>query len=372
VAHVKLQALLRGLNLNKRRLGRTNLQVSQVGFGGTWISELSAEEAVRVVRQAFDLGINYFDTAPLDGDSEEKIGIALENVRDKCTIATKTASRTKKESLSEVQASLKRLRTDYIDVLQLHGIDDEKTLAKAMGADGSLQTCKEAQREGLVRFVGITGHKPRVLKKAVETGEFDTVLVPINVVTPQALEELLPSAKAHDVGVVAMKPLSAKTSNLITCLYQPSLSLVSDEPELKTLLGESKEERATNALRYVLSQDVSTVIPGLRTIPEVGTAAKAGQNFNGLTTEEKKKFSLAFGNYCRDCGACMLCPEKVNIPAALRFHSFYSVGLKTWACKLYGGLEVKADKCSDCLECEPKCPYNLPIQKMLKKAHSDL
>ena len=131
----------------------------------------------------------------------------------------------KRESLEDVQNSLKRLRTDHLDIIQLHGIDDEKTLAKAMGADGSLQTCKEAKKEGLADFIGITGHKPRVLAKAIQTGEFDTVLVPLNVVTRQALEELLPVAKSHDVGVVAMKPLSAKTSNLITCLYQPSLSL---------------------------------------------------------------------------------------------------------------------------------------------------
>ena len=165
-----------------------------------------------VVRHAFDLGINYFDTAKLDGDSEEKIGAALQEVRDKCIIATKTGSRTKKESLEDFECSLKRLKTDRLDIIQLHGIDDEKTLAKAMGADGSLQTCKEARKQGLVDFIGITGHKPRVLTRAVESGEFDTVLVPLNVVTRQALEELLPAAKAHDVGVVVMKPLSAKTS----------------------------------------------------------------------------------------------------------------------------------------------------------------
>ncbi len=357
----------------KRRLGRTNLQVSQVGFGGTWISELSSDEAVAVVRLAYELGINYFDTAPLDGDSEEKIGLALQKVREKCVITTKTASRTKKESLTEVQNSLKRLRTDYIDVLQLHGIDDEKTLAKAMGADGSLQTCKEAQREGLVRFIGITGHKPRVLKIAVESGEFDTVLVPINVVTRQALEELLPAAKAHDVGVVAMKPLSAKTSNLITCFYQPSLSLISHEPELEALLGKSKDQMAENALRYVLSQDVSTVIAGLRSVSEVEATAKAGKNFDRLTAVEKERFSFELGDYCRDCGECMPCPRGVNIPAVLRFHSFYSTyGLKNWAGKLYGGLEGKADKCNNCRECEPKCPYKLSIQKMLEKAHRDL
>ena len=360
--------------MQKRRLGRTNLQVSQVGFGGTWISELSTLEAVKVVRKAFDLGINYFDTAKLDGDSEEKIGEALQDVRDKCVIATKTGSRTKKESLEDFKSSLKRLKTDRLDIIQLHGIDDEKTLAKAIGSDGSLQTCKEARRQGLVDFIGITGHKPRVLTKAVESGEFDTVLVPLNLVTRQALEELLPTAKAHDVGVVVMKPLSAKTSTLITCLYQPSLSLISDEPELRTLLGESSEQRVNNALRYVLSQDVAAVIPGLKSISEVETAAKAGEQYIGLTVEEQEHFSFNFGlDYCRDCGQCMPCPENINVPAVLRFHTLYAgYGLKLWAKKLYSGLGVKADKCSGCGECQEKCPYNLPIPNMLEKAQSEL
>ena len=358
--------------MQKRRLGRTNLEVSQVGFGGTWIAELNAEEAGSVVRHAYDLGINYFDTAPLDGDSEEKIGNALQDVRSKCILATKTASRTKKESLTEVHNSLKHLRTDHLDIIQLHGIDSEETLAKAMSADGSLQTCKEARREGLVDFVGITGHKPRVLAKAVKSGEFDTVLVPLNIVTRQALEELLPAAKTNDVGVVAMKPFSAKTSTLITCLYQPSLSLVCDEPELQTLLGKNTDAMADSALRYVLSQDVAAVIPGLRSINEVDAAAKTGNNYKGLTAEEKR-FSFNLYNYCRDCGLCMPCPQNVNIPAALRFHNLHEAyGLKEWAKKLYSGLEIKADRCNGCGDCESKCPYNLPIQNKLKKTHRDL
>jgi uncharacterized protein len=358
--------------VDKRRLGRTGLQVSQVGFGGTWISELAPDVAIAVVRTAFELGINYFDTAPLDGDSEVKIGIALEDVRAECVIATKTASRTKRESLEEVQNSLKRLRTDHLDIIQLHGIDDEKILAKAMGEDGSLQTCKDAKKEGLTSFIGITGHRPRVLAKAVKTGEFDTVLVPINVVTRQALEELLPVAKAHDVGVVAMKPLSAKTSNLITCLYQPSLSLVSQEPELKALLGETADQQVTNALRYVLSQDVATVIPGQRSLHEVEVAATAGEEYHDLTPKEQQNFTYSLGNYCRDCSLCMSCPQKVNIPAILRFQDFSEIyGLKDWAKKLYGGIEVKADKCSGCSECEDKCPYKLPIEEKLRKAHQD-
>ncbi len=360
--------------MQKRRLGRTNLQVSIVGFGGTWISELSTPDAVDVVRRAYDLGINYFDTAKLDGDSEEKIGAALQEVRDRCVIATKTGSRTKKESLEDFEGSLKRLKTDRLDIIQLHGIDDEKTLAKAMSPDGSLQTCKEARKQGLVDFIGITGHKPRILTKAVESGEFDTVMVPLNILTRQALEELLPAARAQDVGVVSMKPLSAKTSTLVTCLYQPSLSLVSDEPELKALLGQTNDAMVSSALRYVLSQDVATVVPGLKSIGEVETAVKIGEEFSGITFNEQERFTLSLGaSYCRDCGQCLPCPNGINIAAILRFYTLCkSYGLKVWAKKLYSSLEIKADKCTGCGECENKCPYEIPMIDMLRDAHLEL
>lgn len=223
-------------------------------------------------------------------------------------------------------------------------------------------------------FIGISGHKPRVLVKAIESGEFDTALVPLNVVTRQALEELVPAAKAHDVGIVAMKPLSAKTSTLITCLYQPSLSLVSDEPELKALLGQSSGERVKSALNYVLSQKVASVIPGLKSVGEVETAVKAAEQYRGLTAEEQKRFSCNLGkNWCRDCGVCMPCPQNINVPAVLRFQTLAEVyGLRVWAKKLFSGLEVKAEACTGCGVCESKCPYKLPIAGMVKKAQFEL
>ena len=360
--------------LQKRRLGRTDLQVSIVGFGGTWISQLSVDEAVKVVRRAFELGINYFDTAKLDGDSEEKIGAALKDVRDECVIATKTASRTKRESLADFKSSLNRLKTDRLDLIQLHGIDDEKTLRKAMGTDGSLEMCKKARSEGLVDFIGITSHKPNVLIKAIETNEFDTVLVPLNVVTRQALEELIPRAKDLGIGVAVMKPLSAKTSKLITCLYTPSLSLLSDEPELKKLLGQDKASMVRSALRFVLAQDVSVAVTGLQSIEEAETAAKVGNEYNGLTETEKKRFSAQFdGKQCRDCGLCLPCPQNLDIAALLRFRTLsVTYGLKKWAKKLFDGLEVGVEKCTDCGDCETKCPYKIPIISMLKQAQNDM
>ena len=360
--------------MQKRKLGRTGLQVSSIGFGGTWISQLIMDEAVKVVRRAFDLGITYFDTAKLDGDSEEKLGAALKDVRDECVLATKTASRTKSESLADFKSSLSRLKTDRLDLIQLHGIDDEKTLQKAMGPNGSLEMCKKARSEGLVDFIGITSHKPLLLVKAIETNEFDTILVPLNVVTRQALEDLIPLAKELDIGVAIMKPLSAKTSKLITCLYEPSLSLLSDEPDLKALLGSDKNSMVSSALRFVLAQDVSVVVTGFKSVEEVETAAQVGNDYEGLTADEKNRFSGEFdGNYCRDCGLCLPCPQNLDIAAILRFHTLSTTyGLKNWAKQLYSGLEVDVAKCTECGECEPKCPYKLPIMSMLQTAQTDL
>ncbi len=357
--------------LEKRTLGRTGLNVSIVGFGGTWISQLSMDVAVKVVRRAFDLGINYFDTAKLDGDSEEKIGAALQDVRDECVLATKTASRTKMESLKDFKSSLNRLKTDRLDLIQLHGIDDERTLERAMGQNGSLEMCKKARSEGLVDYIGITSHKPRVLVKAIKTNEFDTVLVPLNIVTRQALEDLIPLAKELNIGIAAMKPLSAKTSKLITCLYEPSLSLISNEPELKALLGEETNSMVRNALRFVLAHDVSIVVTGVKSVEEVETASKVGEEYRGITSQEKNLFNVQFNEkHCRDCGLCLPCPQNLDIAAILRFHALSNTyGLKNWAKNLYGGLEIDVSSCSGCGECEPRCPYELPIIELLLEAH---
>lgn len=357
--------------MQKRILGRTGLQASIIGFGGTWICQQSRDDAVKVVQRAFDLGINYFDTAKLDGDSEEKIGEALHDVRDECIIATKTASRTKSESLNDFKSSLRRLKTDRLDLIQLHGIDSLKTLENAVGPNGSLEMCKQARSEGLVDFIGITSHKPRVLMEAIKTNEFDTILVPLNVVTRQALEELIPLAKELDVGVATMKPLSAKTSKLITCLYQPSLSLLSDEPDLKALLGDDVPSMVSSAIRFVLSRDVSVTVTGFKSVEEVEVATKVGENYSELTSEEKEHFNINFeSEHCRDCGLCLPCPENIDIAAILRFSMFSDTyGLTGWAKKLYSGLEFNATECTECGECEPKCPYNLPIISRLKEAH---
>ncbi len=308
---------------------------------------MSAEEAAKVVRTAFDLGITYFDTAKWDGDSEEKIGAALKDVRDQCVIATKTGSRTKRESLQDVKESLQRLQTNHLDILQLHGIDDERTLRKATGPDGVLQTCKEARREGLVDFVGITSHRPRVLVKAIETGEFDTVLVSAYVVTRQALEELVPYAKAHDVGVIAMKPYFAKTSKLITCFYQPSLSLLSDEPDLHALLGQNSDLMVRVRYGLFYHRTSPSQLQGYSQLRKLKRQL-GGNEFSGSRRRRSSGFRGALGDYCRDCGLCLPCPQNVDIPACLRFKALADVyGLRNWARKRMLLWKVKQRNATD-------------------------
>jgi len=255
-----------GVNLQKRKLGRTNLEVSAIGFGAMWLPELKIEECLRVVGRAIELGINYFDTARNYGDSEEKLGLALKESRDKCIIASKTGSRTKEKSLEQLKKSLKALKTDRLDILQLHGIDDPETLKKAMSKVGALETCKKARSEGLIEFIGISSHRPNVLVEAIKTDEFDMVLVPLNVVTRQPMEELLSFAKEHNIGVAVMKPLAMKVANLFTWRYNPSFSLLSDEPELATFLGTDTASRVHSALKFILAQAVSTIVPGFKSV----------------------------------------------------------------------------------------------------------
>jgi len=276
-------------------LGRTNLQVSIVGFGGmhiypsSYLPEMSYADGVKTVRRAYELGFNYFDTAMGygNGESEERIGAALENVRDQCILATKTSSRTRKESMDDIKESLRRLRTNRLDLIQLHGIDDMETLKKAMGSGGVLESCREARSKGLVDYIGITGHRPNVLAEALKTNEFDTVLVPISILTRQALEILVPVAKNLNIGVVVMKALAFKISNIMTWAYAEPLGLFPDEADLKVFLGEDRNTRVRNALRWVLAQDIHTIALGLGSVKQVEFAAKTGEEYNGLTSEEK-------------------------------------------------------------------------------------
>ena len=360
--------------MQKRRLGRTNLKVSVIGFGGIPIVKVSKEEACKMIRRAFDLGINYFDTARAYGDGEEKLGMALEDVRDKVIIATKTHQRTREDAArAGLKQSLPKLRTNRIDIVFLHGIDDEKTLKQAMKAEGSLTALREARKQGKIDFIGISGHRPYILAKAIKTGEFDVILVPLNLINREATEELLPLAKEVDVGIVVMKPFGGTDYRFVRQEWWGTY--VSDKTEFNQIFGGGML-RSERALKFVLAHTISTVIPGFSSIEEIEAAAKVGREFVGLTSREVK--DIRFGElppspFCRLCRLCMPCPEGLNIPLILTLQTYHTFhGIKDWTRQVYDKLSTKVDSCTRCGECEPKCPYKLPIIKMLLQTEKTL
>ncbi len=368
--------------MEKRRLGRTDLQVSAVGFGGIPIIALSRGEAEKVVRYAYEKGINYFDTARAYGDSEEKIGAALKDVRDHIVMATKTHQRTKESAArAGLKQSLRNLQTDRIDIVQLHGIDNEEVLKKATGSEGSLSALEEAKAQGKIDYIGITGHNPYVLAKAMETGKFDTVLVPLNVLDRRATEKMIPLANELDVGVVIMKAMGGCGAPLqypqwgARFLGKPEVDWP-DSTEFAAHFGEDGVERARRSLRFVLAHDVDAVILGLRSADEIDNVVKTAEEFKGLTPEEEAAYKLEElppELFCRECGLCMPCPDGVEIPTILRwdmYYSFYSI--KKWTREQYPKLRSKVNSCTECGECANKCPYDLPVIKMLKEAERRL
>ncbi|MBS7609921.1 aldo/keto reductase [Candidatus Bathyarchaeota archaeon] len=361
-----------------RYLGKTGLKVPVIGFGAARIGihDMGIDESIKIIREAYDFGIRYFDTARSYGDSEEKLGLALKDFRDDCILATKVHFRGKDEAERSLRQSLRCLGFQSIDIAQLHGIDSLEDLKKALAPDGAMQALREARDQGKVRFIGITGHVPYVLSRAIESGNFDTVLAPLNIFEREALEELLPLARKMEVAFIVMKPFLLhydQQTNIVRSGggFDRFTKLPSKAQGKPTV-----EIEGSIALKYVLAHDISVVVPGFRSVEEVRQSIAIARGFQGLTEDERRL--TRFGElppepFCRECGLCMPCPEFIDIRTVLRLQKLATYyGLKEYASKKYRSLPTKADFCNRCGECEARCPYQLPIMKMLKRADDEL
>ena len=364
-----------------RVLGQTNLRLSVIGFGGipiwgnTGIFEygcVDEEMAIQVVNRALDLGINFIDTARAYGKSEVRIGKVMAERREECYLATKVIRRSYGEAMEDVETSLSNLRTDRIDLYQIHFVNDTATLKQVMARDGSLRALKEKKKEGKIDFIGITGHEPGLLMEAIRTGEFDTIQAIYNLTNPGASRELFPLAKKENIGVIVMKPLAGGV------LVPPLKMMAELRDEDKSLIGELKGSAfpttAMAAIKFALDNEaVSTVIPGMGSLKNLEENVAVGKTVAPLPEPLKEKLiaqakKLGEG-FCRSCGYCLPCSQGIIIPDVFRFEGYYTrYGLKEWAREQYAQLSVKAEACLECGECLPRCPYHLPIIGDLKKA----
>lgn len=330
--------------MEMRTLGRTGLTVSAIGFGGIPIQGLTPLEAGRVLNAALDAGINFIDTARGYTDSEAKIGRALRERRSEYILATKALSRDADGMARELAESLRNLQTDHIDLYQLHAVGSAKQLEQVLGPGGAYETLARARDAGQVRFIGVTGHSRDVLKQAVETGAFDTVQHPFNPIEREWSEDVIPAAKARNVGLIAMKPVAGGALANVAA-----------------------------ALRFELTAGMDVVIPGMQSIEEVKANAAAGIELRPPTEaelaalqEEAEHWGTRF---CRRCGYCMPCPNGLNIPMLLLLQAYEErYDLKDWAAERLAGLEKHYDDCISCGTCLERCPYELPIPELLQRS----
>ncbi len=325
-----------------RILGKTGLEISRVGFGGIPIQKIDAEGTKALIAELVRSGVNFIDTARGYTVSEEYLGYALEGVRDRFLLATKSMSRTKEAMAKDIETSLKNLRTDYIDLYQIHN-PNAKDLDTVTAEGGALEALIEAQAAGKIGHIGITLHSKDLFAKAVELPWVETIMFPYNIVETQG-EELIAKCKEKNVGFICMKPLAG--------------GAIDD---------------ATLALRFILSNPaVSVAIPGMADPAEIAQNVAAAADTSPLSAEEQKKIAAIreeLGtNFCRRCNYCAPCTVGINIPAVFLFEGYYSrYDLKEWSLARYTTLPKTASDCIECGACETRCPYELPIREMLKK-----
>ncbi len=238
----------------RRPYGNTGEHLSLIGMGGIVVMNAEQEHADRVVREAYERGINYFDVAPAYGNAEEKLGPALEPFRKECFLACKSTARKGDKLLEDFHRSLKRLRTDYFDLYQLHGLTTKEDIEVAFGPGGAVETVDKLKQEGKIRFLGFSTHSIEAGMAALKYYDFNSVLMPVNFVTyynGNFGEQLIDYAKSKGTAVLALKSM-AKTE------WDNGETRNWEKPWYKPL---DTEEEAYEALRFTFSQPVTAAIP---------------------------------------------------------------------------------------------------------------
>jgi len=274
-----------GINIRKRRLGRTGLLVAEVGFGGAHVG--TVDEGEEALFRAFSLGVNFVETGRLYGESEYLTGRALRRLGKGAPavyVASKTLKRTRDGALNDLERSLGHLGLDRVDIYQLGDVD-EQAWDQVMASGGALGGLHEAREQGLVRFVGLTSHSAKVLRRAVESGQFDTIEVKYSPFNREG-EAVIRLAHGRDIGVIGMKPFGG-FGMLGSLRVSPDVQA----PDAGTLL------------RYALSNRyLSVTIPGMRFVREVEENVALASCYRPMTSGQKARLrrrveaSLAVGS----------------------------------------------------------------------------
>ncbi|MGD8237746.1 MAG: aldo/keto reductase [Armatimonadota bacterium] len=347
--------------LNKRLLGTTGFEATEIGLGGIPMIRSSFDKAVKIVHRALDLGVNFLDTARGYRDSEAKMGAVMRTRRDECFLATKSAQRTREAAYEELTVSLKELQTDKVDLWQLHDISTPRRFEEALGAGGSLEAAQQARDEGKCDFIGVTSHSVSVLEQLIESGEFDTIMCVYNLAITDTKDLVMPLAKERGVGVIVMKPLSGGI--FFRTDGGDGAPAVTAEPAWNFVL---------------MNPNVDVALAGARWLKDIEQAVRCAKRSTPLTGSEIERHTAkarAIGeDVCRDCRYCEICPEDIPIPAMMQLADRGRAFPYEWPKyrEEYAAFRPPADACTECGACEESCPFDLPIVQRLKQIHERL
>ena len=324
-----------------RVLGKSGLKISRLGFGGIPIQRIEAGDTKPLMRQLLEAGVNYIDTARGYTVSESYLGEALEGIRQHFVLATKSMARDKEGMAKDIDISLHNLKTDYIDLYQIHN-PTPGDLEKVCAPGGALEALQEAKAAGKIGHIGITLHTYPLFEKALELPWVETIMFPYNIVETQG-EDLIARCTEKNIGFIAMKPLAGGAI-----------------------------EDATLALRFIAANDhVTVVIPGMAAPKEIAQNISAVCDNKPLSDDEKAAMEAVrqqLGtHFCRRCNYCAPCTAGISIYSVFLLDGYLTrYGLADWAKMRYAGMEKNASDCIGCGVCETRCPYNLPIRQMMK------
>lgn len=365
-----------------RKFGKTGIKISTLGFGAMRLPQTEVngktvfdhEEGTRIIQRAFELGVNYVDTAPYycEKESEIIVGKALKGWRDKVYLSTKNPieDASGEHYRQRLESSLKKLDTDYIDFYHMWGISLEAFNKNINVKDGPLEAALRAKEEGLIKHLSFSFHdKPENLITLIDTGYFETVLLQYNMLD-RSNEKGIAHAMEKGLGVVVMGPVGGGR------LGAPS-------PVIQQMMPHDVKSSAELALRFVIANPgVTCALSGMGSMAMVEENVKVASNESQLSGDELRSINAAMAEnkklaelYCTGCNYCMPCPKEVNIPLNFQLMNYHKVyGLTDYAKEEYKKIGTvdwmkgkDASACVECGICEKKCPQKIKIRQQLKE-----
>lgn len=325
-------------------LGSTGITVNKNGFGALPIQRISDEDAVCLIRKAYEGGINFFDTARCYSDSEKKVGIALEGIRDKVIVATKTMSTTVEGFWEDLEISLDNLKTDHVDTYQFH---NPSFCPRPGDGTGLYEAMLEAKAQGKVKHIGITNHRLSVANEAIDSGLYETLQFPFCYLATDKDIELVEKCRKANMGFIAMKALSGGLINNSRAAYV----YLARFDNVLPIWGVQRENELDEFLSYVQEPPVMT------------------QELEELIRHDREQLQ---GEFCRGCGYCMPCPVGIEINNCARMSLM--IRRSPSEAQLTPKMQEKMkliEKCLHCGQCKGKCPYGLDTPTLLEKNLKD-